>query len=117
MELRSIGDVGEQLPHRRDTIRGVSASREHRGHSFEELVKVANKKVILVVVVHIESRPADLSTIKDVLYGDRVERLLQCELHKCVTEPIASAPNTPIDLPFYNICGHRKPFCSFTTRL
>ena len=44
--------------------------------SSPDVIKVTHEQIVLVVVVHVEGRPADPSAIEDVLDGDCVERLL-----------------------------------------
>jgi hypothetical protein len=72
----------EKLTDRRDAFGSIGVSREQGGHSFEELVHVTQKQIVLIPIVCVERRPADLRAIEHLLHGDIVKGLREQQLHQ-----------------------------------
>lgn len=88
----------EELADRSNPVGLIVACREQVGHSFEELVYIAQKQVVLVAIVLVKGRAADLRAIKDFLNSYVVERLREQQSNQSIAEPVARPSDAPVDL-------------------
>jgi hypothetical protein len=96
-ELAHIGDVGKEFLDRRDAVGCVSLPDKGGGHHFPEVFDVAEEKIVLIAVVGVKGRAADLGAVEDMLDGDGLEGLFVHEGDESIAEAIARGANAAVD--------------------
>lgn len=95
--MAGFGDVREELADGSEAIGLFAFALESGGHHSEEIVHIAEKKVVFVAEVIVEGRAADAGTIEDVLNGYGVERFSAHEGDEGVTQSVAGVADARIE--------------------
>lgn len=91
-----VANVGEEFRDRQQAVRRFTFALEGGGNVFEELFDVAEKQVLFVAIVGVESGAAHAGAVEKILNRDFIESFFLHECEESIAERVARAHNAGI---------------------